>query len=78
MTTNDDTTETTEPWLVELLVHSDPGPLVRKHLSLLNVLALARACKSLHKLMLDETTRAQLLDHSGSGSGEVSPARAAH
>ena len=59
---NDDTTETTEttePWLVELLVHSDPGPLVRKHLSLAKVLALSRACKSLHKLMLDETTRAR-------------------
>ena len=59
MTTNDDTTETTEPWLVELLVHSDPGPLVRKHLSLTKVLALSRACKSLHELVLDDTTRAR-------------------
>ena len=59
MTTNDETAEIAEPWLVELLVHSDPGPLVRKHLSLAKVLALSRACKSLHKLMLDETTRAR-------------------
>tara|TARA_Y100000817_G_scaffold101705_1_gene79535 strand:- start:28 stop:678 length:651 start_codon:yes stop_codon:yes gene_type:complete len=56
---NDDTVETAEPWLVELLVHSDPGPLVRKHLSLAKVLALSRACKSMHKLMLNETTRAR-------------------
>ena len=68
---NNDTTETTEPWLVELLVHSDPGPLVRKHLSLAKVLVLSRVCKSLHKLGLDETTRARSYCTAASAESEA-------
>ena len=59
VTTSNDTTELSECSLVELLVHSDPGPMVHECLGLAQILALSRACKSLHKLMLDETTRAR-------------------
>jgi len=67
---SNDTTETTEPWLVELLVHSDPGPLVRKHLSLAKVLALSGACKALHELMLNETTQARNFWASSKGEAD--------
>ena len=59
VTMSNETTEHLGQWLVELLVHSDPGPMVRECLGLAQILALSRACKSLHKLMLNETTRAR-------------------
>ena len=62
VTVGNETTELAKPTeysLVELLTDLDIGPMVHKCLDLAGALVLARVCKSLHKLVLDETTRAR-------------------
>ena len=62
VTASNETTERAKPIeysLVELLTDLDIGPMVRKRPGLAGALVLARVCKSLHELVLDETTRAR-------------------